>query len=250
MQPSYGVNHYRSAKQRFLKPSLMQFFAREFPRYFGPVVREKIADELIAMFEQSCPDSTHLQHGQMIWIALDKHTRGDDPNRRFVPVILSLVTEEDVNELEDGMSSSRIAEKVIARIIVEAYDQGGILSMRDIGLISARHSSTVSAARKRYELKHDCVLPHTGTKHDMGSCITHKEMILRKIVLEKKDPTVAAKECKHSQQAVDRYLKDYYRVKTGYDNNPDPDYIHQVTGIAKHVVKQYITIIKKESDQL
>jgi len=249
MEPSYGVNHYRSAKQRFLKPLLVQFFTREFPHHFGPVVREKIADDLIAMFERSCPDSIHLQHGQMVWNALDKRTRGDDPNRRYVPVTLSLVTKQDIEELEQGQTSSRIAQKVVARIIRQAYDQGGILSMRDIGLITSRHSSSVSAIRKQYEERHQCVLPHTGTKHDMGSCITHKDIILRKIILEKKDPTTAAKECKHSQQAVDRYLKDYYRVKTAYESNSDPDYIHQVTGIARHVVKQYIHIMRREKEQ-
>lgn len=55
-------------------------------------------------------------------------------------------------------------------------------------------------------------------------------------------------ECHHTQAAVDRYLKDYYRVKTAYDHTADIDYIHTVTGLAKYVVKQYIDIINREKN--
>ena len=97
--------------------------------------------------------------------------------------------------------------------------------------------------RLQYEKEHDCLLPHTGLLHDMGSCISHKKTIIRKVIVEKKDPFDVARECNHSQRAVDRYLKDFYRVKTAYRQNKDKNYVHIVTGIAKHVVKQYIEII-------
>ena len=57
--------------------------------------------------------------------------------------------------------------------------------------------------------------------------------------------TVAvARECHHSQRAVDKYLKDYQRVITAHDSKPDVDFIHRVTGIAPHVIKQYLEIQK------
>ena len=77
----------------------------------------------------------------------------------------------------------------------------------------------------------------------MGSCISHKGTIVRKVVAEKKDPADVAQECRHSQRAVDCYLKDYHRVKTAYEHKQNLDYIHMVTGIAKHVVKEYVEII-------
>jgi hypothetical protein len=33
-------NRYHSARDRFLKAALSNFFAREFPKLFGPVIRE------------------------------------------------------------------------------------------------------------------------------------------------------------------------------------------------------------------
>jgi hypothetical protein len=250
IEKSSSEKHYRSAQERFLEKGVELFFEREFPKFFGPILRQKIASDLMALVKKSYLDVKRLQPGQILWNALDKRTRGDSPHRRFVPVVLSLVTPQDIDQLALGQSAVVFAENAIARMIREAYAQGGVLSMRDISLLTLRTPSAVSHARKNYETRHQTVLPHTGVLHDMGSCITHKGIILKKIVLEKKDPTVAARECNHTQAAVDSYLNAYNRVKMIYESNQDPTFIHKVTGIAKHVVKQYMEIVKLEMEQL
>ena len=241
-----GIKRYKAAKERFFKPAIVNFFAREFPKLFGPIMREKLAEELINIFKTLAPETQRIKPGQLLWNALDKRTRGDSPNRKYVPVLLSLITEDDVDQLTKGVPMSKITKEAIARIIQEAYDQGGILSSRDIGLLTLRDPTKVSAIRKAYENENGCTLPHTGTLHDMGSCISHKTTIVRKVMVEKKDPADVAKECNHSQRAVDSYLKDYHRVKTAYEHNQDIDYIYLVTGMAKHVVKQYLELIEHE----
>jgi hypothetical protein len=224
----------------------MKFFQKEFPQHFGPIVREKIAEELIAIFENFSPQTSRLKSGQLFWIALDKDTRADSPNCRYKPVILSIVTPEDIQQIEQGIKFSIITKNAIARIYNEAYNQQAILSTRDVALLTLRHDAYVSKIRLSYEKEHNCILPHTGALHDMGSTITHKAAIVRKVVIEKKDPTVAADETNHSQRAVDHYLKDYHRVKTVFEHNQDVDYIHHVTGIANNVVKQYIKLLQNE----
>ena len=241
------VKHYSSAKQRFFKPIIAAFFHNEFPKLFGPLMRDKIADELIVLFERNSRDITTLKPGQILWNALDKNTRGDSPNRRFVSVVLSMVTLDDISELTKGVKPSVIAKNAIARIIKEAYQQGGILSTRDIALLTLRGVANTSRLRLSYEKEHDVILPHTGALHDMGSTVTHKVAIVHKVIVEKKDPAFVARECSHSQRAVDHYLKDYNRVKTVYEHNQDTTFIHQVTGIAKHVVNQYINIIQEQN---
>jgi len=246
IRPPDSVKRYSSAKERFFKPVIMNLFARECPRFFGPVLREKIAEELLALFESLSPETSRLKPGQILWNALDKNTRGDSPKRKYVPVILTVISEEDVQLLVEGVLMSKITENAIARMIREAYSQGGILSSRDLGLITLRHPSTTSSIRKRFEHNHDCTLPHTGALHDMGSSVSHKTIILRKIVLEKKDPAAVARETNHSQTAVDHYLKDYHRIKMLYNLNYDVEFINLATQIAKHVIIQYLDIIKNE----
>lgn len=246
-QPSCH-NRYSSARQRFLKPVIEQFFARELPRLFGPVLREKIAEQLIAIFEDLHPESSRLKPGQILWNALNKNTRATSIKRSYVPVVLSIITPEDIDQLSSGTPMSEITRKAIARIIREAYAQGGILSTRDISLLTLRDASYVSSIRLHYEKEHACELPHTGLLHDIGSGISHKAIILRKVIIEKKDPAYVARETNHSQKAVDRYLSDYHRVKTVYDHNPDVDFIHIVTGLSKHLIKQYVELILHETN--
>jgi len=238
-----SVKRYNAAKHRFLRPVLINFFAREFPKFFGPIMRKRIADELIDLFEKTAPETNRIKPGQILWNALDINTRGDSPNRRYVPVVLSVITEDDIEQLANGVPMSVVANNAIARMIKEAHEQGGVLSSRDIGLLTLRTPSYVSKKRLEYEKENQCLLPHTGLLHDMGSCISHKKTIIRKVIIEKKDPADVARECNHTQRAVDRYLKDFHRVKTAYKQNQDKEYVHIVTGIAKHVIKEYVEMI-------
>jgi len=240
-------NRYNSAQDRFLKAAISNFFAREFPKFFGPVMREKLADELIGLMLALYSEKNRLQHGQMLWNALDKTTRATSHRRSYVPVVLSLVTTQDIKQLAQGAPMTQIARHAIARIIREAYHQGGILSTRDIGLLTLRDPSTVSAIRIAYEKEHHCSLPHTGLLHDIGSGLSHKAVIIRKIMIEKKDPADVARETNHSQKAVDRYLNDYHRVRTAYAHKSDIDYVHMVTNLSKNLIKQYVEIINHET---
>lgn len=239
------VKQYSSATQRLLKPQIENFFAEEFPKFFGPVIREHIAQALLELFNRQVRQSTHLEPGQILWNAVDIATRADSPNRRFIPVILTMVNEQDIQNRTQGMSIADIRANATARILREAYQQGALLSMRDITLLCWHPTSMPSQWRKYYEQTHQCELPHPGNLQDMGSCITHKEQIVYKAIVEKKDPVQVASESKHSQKAVDRYLKDFHRVQTVYTHNSEPCYISLVTNISKSVVNQYIDLIER-----
>ena len=210
---------------------------------FGPVVRENIADALIDLFNSLCPESTRLKPGQIVWNALDKGTRADSEKRRYKPVILSLVTDAEVLMFEKGTSVSTTRKNVMARMIREAYQQGAVLSTRDLSLLLVSSASYLSKLRIEYENDQKTILPHTGVIHDMGTTLTHKRIIIYKHVVEKKDPSIVARETNHSQPAVDKYLKDFNRVKTLANDDKDLNFIHHTTNISKPVIKQYLQII-------
>jgi hypothetical protein len=238
-----SVKHYSSAHDRFLKPAIVNFFEREFCGMFGPVIRGNIADALIDLFNSLCPESSRLKPGQIVWNALDKRTRADSEKRRYKPVILSVVTDDEVSMFEKGTLVTTIRKNVMARIIREAFQQGAVLSTRDLSLLLVSHAAYLSKLRIEYEEDHKKILPHTGVIHDMGSTLTHKRIIIYKHIVEKKDPTIVARETNHSQPAVDKYIKDFNRVKTLVNDNKDIDFIHHITNIARPVVKQYLQII-------
>jgi hypothetical protein len=52
--PPQSQKHFGSAQKRFLQSSIETFLDREFPRTFGPVIRQKLV---------ACPGSTVLNFG-------------------------------------------------------------------------------------------------------------------------------------------------------------------------------------------
>ena len=237
--------HFGSAHKRFMQSSIERFLDREFPRTFGPVIRQKMAEKIVDLVDQQLPAKDYLRPGQCVWNAVSVNTRPDSPNCRLVPVILTLVDSSDVEQLAPGIPMSAIAQQSIARICREAFEQGALLSMRDIGLLVWRSNATISTIRQKWEANQKTILPHVGTIQDFGTCISHKTAIIRKAVYEGKDPRRTADETKHSQRAVDRYLKDFHRVKTCYDHMPDIEFITRTTGLSRHLVNQYVGIIKE-----
>src|SRR5665647_189453 len=182
LQQPNAYHRYHSAHDRFIKPIIEDFFSKEFPNTFGPNIRSTIADELLAIFSSNNRDIQTIKPGQILWNALHKDTRADSRNRKLVPVVLTIVADEDISNLEKQKTIPENRQNVIARITQEAYDQGALLSMRDIGLLLTVSVEAISVNRKEYEEKHSCILPHTGNLHDMGSCITHKYQIVYKYV--------------------------------------------------------------------
>ena len=237
--------HFGSARKRFLQSSIERFLDREFPRTFGPVIRQKMAEKIVDLVDQQLPPKDFLRPGQCVWNAVSITTRPDSPKCRLVPVILTLVDSTDVEQLARGTHMSVISGQSIARICREAFEQGALLSMRDIGLLVWRGNAAISSIREKWEADQKTTLPHVGTIQDFGTCISHKTTIIRKVIYEGKDPRRAADETKHSQHAVDRYLKDFHRVRTCYEHMPDIDFIARTTGLSKHLVSQYLNIIKE-----
>lgn len=245
LRKSDTYHRYHSAHGRFLKPIIEDFFRKEFPNTFGPNIRSKIADELLELFYANNRDIKTIKPGQILWNAIHKDTRADSKNKKIVPVVLTIVAEEDISSLEKKKAISKNRQRLIARITQEAYNQSALLSMRDIGLLLATDVGIISADRKRYEQEHSCSLPHPGALHDMGSCITHKFQIVYKYIVEKKDPRIIALETCHSLRAVDHYLKDFNRVKLLYLDNKTVEYIKAATAMPAYVINQYIDIINQ-----
>ena len=247
---SDASKRYKSAHQRFIKPAIENFFKTEFAKSFGPNVRSFIAVELIKIFKENNRETNSLKPGQVLWNAIHKDTKSGSHNMKLVPVILTLVSDDDISKLENGLMVSEHKQNVIARILKEAYSQEALLSMRDVSLLLAITPSSASEVRKKYEEKHNVNLPHPGNLQDMGSCLTHKYQIIYKCVVEKKDPLIAARETNHTVMAVDRYLKDFNRVKTLYLDDKDEDYIHLVTKLSLNLIAQYVNIINQYIKEL
>jgi hypothetical protein len=93
-----------------------------------------------------------------------------------IVTFVTIITPEELQTLADGTRLRHMRPQIAARIMKEAYDQGGVLSFSTVGLLTSLSSSkTISlAVTEFYKQNPDVVLPHSGTILDMGTTLTHK----------------------------------------------------------------------------
>ncbi|CAN5262740.1 hypothetical protein BH23BAC3_BH23BAC3_30340 [soil metagenome] len=57
---TFHHKQYSSASQRLLKPQIERFFAEQFPKLFGPVIRAHLAEALLELFTRQVRETTTL----------------------------------------------------------------------------------------------------------------------------------------------------------------------------------------------
>lgn len=245
MIQSFAYKQYASAHKRLFAAAFDRFLKANYPFLGGPEMRKLLVDKILELFDTYTSDLEHLKPGQMLWVGVDKNTRPDSFRVKFRPIILTLVTADEIQALADGkIGPPKQLPQTIARLHREAFDQGALISNRDLGLILKRHPTDIAHFRLHYEKENNCLLPTPATLQDMGSGMTHKATILHKIIIEKKDMATVRNETAHTQSAIDKYLKDYRRVEMLLNDNKSIVFIAQVTNMSPHLILQYEKIYK------
>ena len=205
------------AAEKSFRSALRHLIREEFPRLGGEKVVSLFIEELLDLMERHHLTRDRVGMGQMLWYAVDVedppwcHKRMSET--RMVPVLLSLIAPEDVAARRRGEEGARErAKRVAARLLREAWAQGGVLSLADLALIMRLSPGYLSELVRDWEEEHQEVLPRRGTVHDLGPSVSHKALICRKAIVEGKQTPEIARETYHSEASVDRYLLDLERV--------------------------------------
>ena len=218
------------------------------------VVADVLIERFLAIVEEYAPEQKRLRPYQVLVLAVDKNEKFGYGKRmeqcQLVPVILTLVTPEELQQLANGTKLRELRPLVVARILQEAYDQGGVLSFSTVGLLTGIHDSRTigEAVAKFYQQHPDVVLPHSGTIFDMGTTTTHKE----KAVLLKHQGLLEqeiARRINHHPSAVARYLNDDERVIQLWKDGKSVEMISFITGLSVGLVQEYIAIHERMEQQ-
>ena len=57
---------FHPVKARFLQGALNNFFKREFPKLLGPILRNKLVEELVKLLQDLLPLKEHIKPGQIV----------------------------------------------------------------------------------------------------------------------------------------------------------------------------------------
>ena len=187
-----------------------------------------------------------VKKGQILWQAVAKDETSSYgksmSNTRTIPVILTLVSDEDINMRINGSTITQIRKNVTERIMKEADEQRGTLSQPDIALLLAISRASVGKYIDEIQNEKGTILPYRGTIHDMGPTVTHKREIVR-LKLQKMSTPEIARRTRHSEEAVDRYINDYERVTRISDIFKSED-IAFITNLSVSLVNEYLDLKK------
>jgi len=231
---------------RNLRTRLVNRFREKYRFMGGDEIIQFIVDDILDLVEQEYRSMDLMRKGQILWDGVTiKQKR--KPGRaltmketRTKPIVLSLITEEDIRKLKDGGSHREIRMDVIERITMEAYEQGTTLSQPDIGLLLTTSPKTLYSYIKELEGKKQIQLPTRGRIHDLGPGVTHKKGIMR-LILEKYSILEVSRRTNHSTEAIERYHRDYDRVDM-LEPKLSIEEIAFVTGMSRRLVSEYIDL--------
>lgn len=216
----------------------------------SPELARSLISHLLALRERFCPRLDALAPGQLVAVALDVRDRRMSLKMRLrahVPVRLTLYHDAELAALEriaprDRDAVDEVLARRIARMLTEAYCQGGLLSLTQVGLLTHLSSSRVGRLVDQFEARHGLILPTPGTIHDAGTKLTHKAAVVR-MHLAGKECVRIARETFHTEEAVDRYIDDFERVLIAHGHKLPSHLMPRVLRLSKHVVEQYEDLI-------
>ncbi len=240
---------FSNLDKKTFRQAITELLEREYKILGSHKVLELIAEDIMSLHHKYYPKNSRPSFGQLSWVT----TAADNPKPqlgqkfeeyRQETINLPYVTAEDIELKRQNVSKTEHDLIRIERLTKSAKKQGALLTVEELAAILNRSTATISKRIKEYHEKHDDLLPLKGYIMDMGRGTTHKKKILE-LYEQNVQPPDIAKKTDHSMSAVDRYIKDYERIKFLIRRGIEIQQISHMTGRGKSVIKQYIQIYKK-----
>lgn len=249
------MKKYRRLKDKNLEQLLLNRFLNHYGYEKGEITARAIIGDILKLVDDYFLVSTldddqhHIHSGQLVYMAVpvDEYPQRGKAiaQTRLKPVVLSFIADEDIAHIAHGFDSRSLRIKRLIRWVDEAFDQGALLSQLDLAILLGVTESVISQYVNEIQ-KEGKLLPTRGNIHDLSGAITHKREIITLYLEGYFTPEIALK-TKHSNEAVDRYIKDYHRVQILWQNNiTDLDQISQLTRLSKRVIQQYVDLLPEK----
>ena len=243
------VNPYSSIEKRSFDTALMRLLLTEYGLQGGRRIASLLVDDVKKLIDEYYPNSQQTASGTLIWTCTaneGKKAEAGKPTEEYktITIKLPLVTQEEVRSHTDHNKDARQREKrQVARLLKTAAEQGGLLTLAELSIIVNRSYQTIARYVQEWHKETEELLPLKGYKMDQGASPTHKGQIVRLFEQGKHPPDIAY-ETSHNLKSVERYLKDYERVKMLLKDGKSAEEISALIGRGKHVVLEYIHIAR------
>lgn len=229
--------------------AIKSLLSSEYKFLGGDKIQEMFVEDILKLFKSYNRDAWNLETGQTFWFAVHKDEKPSYgktlEKTKKVPVILSVTHAEDIELRANGYSHKEVRKFRISRILKEAYKQNGVLSQSDVAELLGISIGVVGKDIREYQIENQVVLPYRGTIHDIGRSTTHKKIIIGLYLKNIPTPDIA-RITGHTEEACDRYIKAFKKVRTLYESMNVQE-ICRILEMSEFLVKEYIAIIEEHN---
>jgi hypothetical protein len=248
-------DRYESINKRNFRSALIHMLETEYKLLGSRKILEMLADDIEDLHREYYPSVDRVGFGEIVF-----RTTKDDGQRQSygkraedydsVTVILPLITREDIERriyYKKGDRNSNYKHReardieTTVRLIKSTKAQGGLLSGAEVSVLMNRSLSTIRKYLDAYRKKTGEILPLKGYVLDQGSLPTHKGIIIS-LYEQGISPADIVLRTEHSQEAVDRYIKQYNQIRILIRKGLDQKAIKEITGRSMKIVKEYIKL--------
>ena len=252
-----STSPYHTATQRTFRQAIIHLLETEYKLVGSHKVIQMIADDISDLHTEYYRNADVVPPGYIVWRSTLDEGHKPPAGRRAedeptVTAVLPSITDDDIAEIAQGCPEGKHAStwaherdvRRVARLVKAGLDNPGgrqLLSLAEISLLINRSISTVRRCILEHLEQTGKLLPIKGYVLDQGSNPTHKGVILRLYEKGVAPPDIA-RATEHSLEAVDRYIKDYERVKVLLGKGLSVTEIGHAIGRGQRTVTQYYEI--------
>jgi hypothetical protein len=216
-----------------------------------PAVHEALVTELAAIRARCAPRITTLASGQLPLVAMHvdagRSLWQQSRHQPMAPILVSVLADGEGRLLRHQPPATyqaflELAGRRMARVLVEAYAQDGLLSYTELQWVFLASAETVSRALDHHQRTLGVVLPCPGTVLDMGRMLTHKRLIVR-LHLQGHTVLEIARATWHHPRSVDAYLKAFDAVLILHLYGLPQQLIASVLGRGESLIGEYLELI-------
>lgn len=247
------VNQYASIEKRTFQAALIYLLETEYRLLGSRRVLHVLAQDVEKLAEEFYCTPDRARSGQLVWTCTGDDGQKARPGKpteayKTVTVLLPLLEPSEVKERIErcpkGQEHARAHERQkrqVQRLVTAAVEQEGLLTLAELSLILGISYKAVQGYVQEIEKETGKPLPLKGYKMDQGSRPSHKGEVIRRFE-QGLDPPDIAYETRHNLTSVERYLKDYERVRMLLQRALSVAEISAIIGRGKSVVKEYVAL--------
>jgi hypothetical protein len=242
-------------RDKTLANILRQQFVTEFGYENKVLFAEAMIERILQTVDAFVKPATMLRPGQVLWMAVvndgRKHTyrwMKEIPN---VPIILDLVTDEELAALASGEKYITVRRQRHARLLEQASIQGGVLARGDLAALTLTSATEVGKDIAVIRETEHRFLPYRGSVQDVGGTISHKVEVIRLFEAGYLEPEICRRlPVTHDLTAVENYVQTYKNVIKLLERGFAPSEISSILSISKRLVQAYVDIVQEHHPEI